>query len=56
VTPTSGADVPEPEFFAKAVAAAVREAGLAERVSIQSFDWRILRVCAVSNRTSSAAA
>jgi glycerophosphoryl diester phosphodiesterase len=36
--------VPEPELFAKAVAAAVREAGLAERVSIQSFDWRILRV------------
>jgi glycerophosphoryl diester phosphodiesterase len=44
LTPTSGADVPEPELFAKAVAAAVREAGLAERVSIQSFDWRILRV------------
>jgi glycerophosphoryl diester phosphodiesterase len=44
LTPTSGADVPEPELFAKAVAAAVREAGLAERVSVQSFDWRILRV------------
>jgi glycerophosphoryl diester phosphodiesterase len=44
LTPTSGADVPEPELFATAVAAAVREAGLAERVSIQSFDWRILRV------------
>ena len=44
LTPTSGADVPEPELFAKAVAAAVREAGFAERVSIQSFDWRILRV------------
>jgi glycerophosphoryl diester phosphodiesterase len=44
LTPTSGADVPEPELFAKAVAAAVREAGLVERVSIQSFDWRILRV------------
>src|SRR6266508_1289192 len=43
LTPTSGADVPEPELFAKAVAAAVREAGLAERVSIQSFDWRIQR-------------
>jgi glycerophosphoryl diester phosphodiesterase len=44
LTPASGADVPEPEPFAKAVAAVVREAGLAERVSIQSFDWRILRV------------
>ncbi len=44
LTPTSGADVPEPELFAKAVAATVRAAGLVERVSIQSFDWRILRV------------
>ena len=44
LTPTSGADVPEPELFAKAVVAAVREAGFAERVSIQSFDWRILRI------------
>jgi glycerophosphoryl diester phosphodiesterase len=44
LTPTSGADVPEPELFANAVAAAVREAGLAERVSVQSFDWRILHV------------
>lgn len=44
LTPKSGADVPEPELFAKAVAAAVREAGFAERVSIQSFDWRILRI------------
>jgi glycerophosphoryl diester phosphodiesterase len=44
LTPASGTDVPEPEPFAKAVAAVVREAGLAERVSIQSFDWRILRV------------
>ena len=42
LTPTSGADVPDPELFAKAVAAAVRDAGLAARVSIQSFDWRIL--------------
>jgi glycerophosphoryl diester phosphodiesterase len=44
LTPASGADVPEPELFAKAVATVVREAGLAQRVSIQSFDWRILRV------------
>jgi len=36
--------VPEPELFAKAVAATVRAAGLVERVSIQSFDWRILHV------------
>lgn len=44
LTPTSGTDVPEPELFANAVAAAVRAAGLAERVSVQSFDWRILHV------------
>jgi glycerophosphoryl diester phosphodiesterase len=42
ITPTSGADVPEPEVFAEAVARAVRQAGLADRVSVQSFDWRTL--------------
>jgi glycerophosphoryl diester phosphodiesterase len=44
LTPTSGCDVPDPEVFAKAVAAAVRAADLAERVGIQSFDWRTLLV------------
>jgi glycerophosphoryl diester phosphodiesterase len=44
LTPTSGPDVPDPELFAKAVAAAVRDAGLTKRVSIQSFDWRTLLV------------
>jgi glycerophosphoryl diester phosphodiesterase len=44
LTPTSGADVPEPERFANALAAAVRAAGLNDRVSIQSFDWRTLLV------------
>jgi len=42
LTPTSGADTPDPETFAGALAAAVREAGLAARVSVQSFDWRTL--------------
>jgi glycerophosphoryl diester phosphodiesterase len=61
LTPTSGSDVPDPEHFAKAVVAAVRDAGLTERVSIQSFDWRtlvvlrrvepgIIRVCLTSER------
>jgi glycerophosphoryl diester phosphodiesterase len=61
LTPTSGHDAPEPELFAKAVAAAVRDAGLTKRVSIQSFDWRtlfvlrrvgpeIIRVCLTSQR------
>ncbi|MGB3428073.1 MAG: glycerophosphodiester phosphodiesterase family protein, partial [Burkholderiaceae bacterium] len=31
------------EEFAHAVARAVRDAGLVERVSVQSFDWRSLR-------------
>jgi glycerophosphoryl diester phosphodiesterase len=42
ITPTSGADTPDPESFAAAVVMAVRAAGLASRVSIQSFDWRTL--------------
>ena len=42
VTPTSGAETPDAETFAAAVAKAVRDAGLAGRVSIQSFDWRTL--------------
>ena len=44
LTPTSGADTPDPETFAAAVARAVREADLAARVSIQSFDWRTLAI------------
>ncbi len=42
ITPTSGAETPDPETFAAAVAKSVRDAGLAARVSIQSFDWRTL--------------
>jgi glycerophosphoryl diester phosphodiesterase len=44
LTPTSGANTPDPETFASAFAAAVREAGLVFRVTIQSFDWRTLVV------------
>jgi glycerophosphoryl diester phosphodiesterase len=42
ITPTSGAETPDPEAFAAAFAKSVREAGLTVRVSIQSFDWRTL--------------
>ena len=42
ITPTSGAETPDPETFAAAFAKAVREAGLTARVSMQSFDWRTL--------------
>ena len=65
LTPTSGPDVPDPELFAKTVAAAVRDAGLTERVSIQSFDWRtlivlrrvapeIIRICLTSEQPGQA--
>jgi len=42
VTPSSGAETPDPDTFAAALAKAVREAGLTVRVSLQSFDWRTL--------------
>lgn len=42
LTPTSGADAPDPETFARAVAAEIRTAKLEARVSVQSFDWRTL--------------
>src|SRR5262245_15997693 len=42
LTPTSGADTPDPETFAAAVLQAVRKTALTDRVSIQSFDWRTL--------------
>jgi glycerophosphoryl diester phosphodiesterase len=42
ITPTSGADTPDPATFAKLVVAAVRAADVAKRVTVQSFDWRTL--------------
>jgi glycerophosphoryl diester phosphodiesterase len=61
LTPTSGDDAPDPEIFAAAIAAALRVAGLTDRVTVQSFDWRTLaalrriapeiaRVCLTSER------
>ena len=44
LTPTSGSDTPDPETFAAAVPKQVRAAGLAARVTVQSFDWRTLAV------------
>ena len=46
LTPDIGADAPDPETFARATAAAIRDAGLATRASVQSFDWRTLKVMA----------
>jgi glycerophosphoryl diester phosphodiesterase len=42
ITPTSGSEVPDAATFARLVVAAVREAGMTPRVTIQSFDWRTL--------------
>ncbi len=42
ITPESGAEVADPETFAAAVVRDVRQAGLQERVLVQSFDWRTL--------------
>jgi glycerophosphoryl diester phosphodiesterase len=42
LTPSSGAETPDPESFAALVAAVVRAAGMADRVTLQSFDWRTL--------------
>jgi glycerophosphoryl diester phosphodiesterase len=42
LTPTSGADTPDPDTFAAALAKAIRDAGLTSRASVQSFDWRTL--------------
>jgi glycerophosphoryl diester phosphodiesterase len=44
ITPDSGGEVPDADRFARAVVAAVRGAGLADRVTVQSFDWRTLVV------------
>jgi glycerophosphoryl diester phosphodiesterase len=42
ITPTSGADTPDPATFAKIVVERVRSADVANRVTVQSFDWRTL--------------
>lgn len=42
ITPTSGSDVPPAEQFARALVEEIRRSGQAERVTVQSFDWRTL--------------
>lgn len=44
ITPDSGDETPDPEEFAALVVAVVRGAGMAQRVTVQSFDWRTLMV------------
>lgn len=43
LSPLEPALTPPPKVFAHAVVRAVRDAGAARRVTIQSFDWRTLR-------------
>lgn len=43
ITPTSGEATVDPATFARLVVDAVRMAGLVDRVTVQSFDWRTLR-------------
>lgn len=44
IDPTAAGDTVDPERFATLLVGQVREAGLASRVTIQSFDWRTLQV------------
>ena len=44
LSPLAPQDTLAPEAFARAVIAAIREAGLASRSSVLSFDWRTLQV------------
>jgi glycerophosphoryl diester phosphodiesterase len=42
ITPTGGGETPDPATFARLTVAAIREARLSQRVTVQSFDWRTL--------------
>lgn len=42
IAPTSGDETPDPATFARLVVEAIRGAGLTQRVTVQSFDWRTL--------------
>ncbi len=44
VTPASGEETAEPETFVGAILAAADRAGVMDRTSLQSFDWRTLQI------------
>ncbi len=44
VTPFNAHETPDPESYARAVVAAIRDAGMERRSTILSFDWRTLAV------------
>jgi glycerophosphoryl diester phosphodiesterase len=43
ITPTSGEETPDPETFVRAIVDTARDAGVLDRITIQSFDWRTLK-------------
>jgi glycerophosphoryl diester phosphodiesterase len=43
VSPLSPSETPDPETFAKTLVGVIREAAMAGRITIQSFDWRTLQ-------------
>jgi glycerophosphoryl diester phosphodiesterase len=44
ITPASGDETPDPETFVRAIIETATTAGVLDRILIQSFDWRTLRV------------
>jgi len=44
ISPAAPSETLAPEPFARALVAVIRKAGMAERCTIQSFDWRTLKV------------
>jgi glycerophosphoryl diester phosphodiesterase len=44
IDPSRPAETVSPLAFARALAEVIREAGMAERAAVQSFDWRTLRL------------
>lgn len=46
ITPSSGTQTPSPEIFTRSLVDTIRTAGVGGRVSIQSFDWRTLKIAA----------
>ncbi len=44
IAPDSPEDSADPEVFAQALVAVIREAGVSDRAAVQSFDWRTLQI------------
>jgi len=44
ITPTAPDDTVNPELMARALLNVIRDAGMLQRVAIQSFDWRTLQI------------